>query len=107
MREATSGSDIPHATYTWANADQAVAAYTAFTPAAISVPGATPGNGQPIVTARAALPAIAGTLAKPSISAWISAAGQVTISISNQTNAALVATGTAITLDIQVMPIIP
>jgi hypothetical protein len=107
MREPTSGTDIPHATYTWAIADQGVAAATGFTPAAVVVPGAQVGNGTVVVTARAALPAVAVTFTQPHINAWISAADAVTITISNPAAAALAPTAADIILDIQVMPVIP
>jgi hypothetical protein len=106
MRQPVSGNDVPHATYTWPIANQAVAAGAAFTPAAIVVPNAQLGNSSVIVSARAQLPATAaGSI--PGLHGFVNAAGQVTLTISNQSAAALVATAADILIDIQVPPILP
>ena len=106
MRQPTGGFDVPHATYTWPIANQAIAAGAVFTPAAIAVPNAQLGNSTIMVTARAQLPATAAG-GVPSVSAFVNAANQVTLTISNQSAAALVATAADIIFDIQVPPILP
>lgn len=106
MREPTSGNTLPIATYTWPIANQAIAAGAAFTPAAIAVPRATLTNGLPIAAARAALPVTAGGGA-PTVEVFINAANQVTLRISNQSAAALVATAADIVFDIMVIPLTP
>jgi hypothetical protein len=106
MRESTQGTDIPRATYTWPIANQAIAAGAVFTPAAVVVNGARLGNGQPVVTPRVQLPATAGG-GVPSITAFVNADDAVTLTISNQSAAVLVATAADIIFDIQVLPIIP
>jgi hypothetical protein len=106
MRESTQGSDVPRATYTWPIANQAIAAGAVFTPAAQVVNGARLANCQPLVTARAQLPATAAG-GVPSITAFCNADNAITLTISNQSAAALVATAADIILDIQAFPIIP
>jgi hypothetical protein len=105
MKEATSGNALPVQTYTWPIANQAIGAGAAFQPAALVV-GATVGNGLVVVSARAALPATAAGGA-PTVEAWISAANAVTLRISNQSAAALVATAADIIFDVMVMPLRP
>lgn len=106
MREPTAGNTLPTATYTWPIANQAIAAGAAFQPAALVVPRATVGNGLPIVAARAALPATAAGGA-PTVEVFINAANAVTLRISNQSAAALVATGADIVFDVMVLPLLP
>ncbi len=106
MREATSGTDVPRATYTWPIANQAIAAGAVFTPAAIACNGAAVANSNVVATARAQLPATAAG-GVPSVTAFVNAANQVTLTISNQSAAALVATGADIVFDIQAFPVLP
>lgn len=106
MREPTSGNNLPHATFTWTNATQAIGATTTLALAAVTVAGAVVANGIPVVSMRAAAPATAGGLV-PFVEARISAANQVTITITNPHAAALVATGADITGDIMILPVLP
>jgi hypothetical protein len=106
MKEATSGNSLPVQTYTWPIANQAIAAGAAFQPAALVLNSVAVGNGIPHVRARAALPATAAGSA-PTVEAWISAANAVTLRISNQSAAALVATAADIIFDVMVLPIRP
>lgn len=108
MREATSGTTLPKAQYTWAVADQGVAAIAGFTPAHISCPGARAGNGIPVVSARSQLPLVTGGTSRPNVSAFIDADNFVTLTISNNGSAALSVVGAAdIILDIMVLPLNP
>jgi len=106
MKEATSGNSVPVQTYVWPIANQAIGAGAAFQPAALVVNGATVGNGLVVVSARAALPATAAGGA-PTVEGFINAANAVTLRISNQSAAALVATAADITFDVMVMPLRP
>lgn len=106
MREPTSGNTLPRATYTWPIANQAIAAGAAFQPAAVAVAGVTLANGVVLASARAALPATAAGGA-PTVEAFISAANAVTLRISNQSAAALDATGADIVFDLMVFPLNP
>jgi hypothetical protein len=63
-------------------------------------------NGVVLASARAALPATAAGGA-PTVEAFISAANAVTLRISNQSAAALVATGADIVFDLMVFPLNP
>jgi hypothetical protein len=105
MREATSGSDLPHATYTWPIANQAIAAGAAFTPAAIPISCAV-ANAMIMATARATLPVTAAGSA-PNIQVFASAPNAATLTISNQSAAALIATAADIVIDLMVLPIVP
>jgi hypothetical protein len=105
MKEATSGNALATQTYTWPIANQAIAAGAAFSPAALVV-RATVANGIPVVRARAALPATAAGSA-PTVEAWISGVNAVTLRISNQSAAALVATAADIVFDVMVLPLVP
>ena len=105
MREPTSGTNLPHATYTWPIANQAIAAGANFTPAAVAVPGAVVGNGIAIARARALLPATAAG-SSASVEAVIGA-NTVQLRMSNASAAALVATAADIVFDIMVLPVTP
>jgi hypothetical protein len=106
MKESQSGNALPTATYTWPIANQAIAAGAAFSPAAVVVAGARIGNGIPLVAARIALPATAAGSA-PHVDAFINANDAVTLRISNQSAAALVALGVDVVFDIMVLPLRP
>lgn len=106
MKESTQGSSVPVATYTWPIANQAIAAGASFSPAAVVVPGARLTNGIVHVSARSLLPATAAGSA-PVVEAFINSDDHVTLRISNQSAAALVALGADVVFDIMVLPLRP
>ncbi len=108
MREATSGPTLPKCSYTWAVADQGIAAIADFVPAHISCPGARAANGIPVVSPRTQLPLVTGGTSRPNVHAFIDADNFVTLTISNNGSAALSVAGAAdIIFDIMVLPLNP
>lgn len=105
MRQANSGTTLPTCSAVWANAAQALATNTAYTPTHIGCQGARVGGGVVLVTPRGALPRTAGGC-DPTITAYVDADDFVTLRISNNNANALVALGASAdaTLDLMYFP---
>lgn len=106
MRNATSGTTCPTATVSWAVADQALGATSAWAPAHVACPGARTTMGPCLISARSALPRTAGGLG-PVLVAFCDADDFVTWRAENLNAAALVALGAAVNIDIIQLPIAP
>lgn len=106
MRNPTSGSHCPSCSFSWAVANQAIAAGGVYFPAHIACPGAAPTNGPVLVGARSALPRTAAG-SGVTFEAYSDAAGFLTLVITNPGAAAIVALGAAVTLDLIQFPVAP
>lgn len=106
MRTATSGTTLPTATFTWAVANQAVAATSVWGPIDVPCIGARTTMGPCVIAARNVLPRTAAGIS-PQLIAYCSADDQITWRAENTQAAALVALATAVTLDVIQLPVAP
>jgi hypothetical protein len=106
MKASPAGDHVPNATISWPNATQNIGAAAGITLGPVACVGARIANSACHATVRA-VPPINATGAGPVLTAYVPADDTVAVLVSNPSAAVLVATGAAINVDVQCLPLLP